>query len=145
MHYYFNLRCEEKTRLVRIDSLLIKNELEFVEIFLPLSRLQIQIKKKEYFTLFESQQSSDKAHSWLQWVPKNPAVFKQINNSNFHLGEELVVHREHIQEGKCENLYSDRQFCDIALGQDCTLFHVGVYTNTVYKMYFSRLKWYTAS
>ena len=43
----------------------------------------------------------------------------------------------------------DRQFCDIALGQkvynnplsgqSCTLFHVGMYTNTVYKMYFSRL------
>ena len=40
----------------------------------------------------------------------------------------------------------NRQFCDIALGQkvhnnplsghNCSLFHVGLYTNTVYNMYF---------
>ena len=42
--------------------------------------------------------------------------------------------------------------CDIALGQkvynnplsgqNCTLFYVGMYTNTVYKMRFSRLNWF---
>ena len=54
-------------------------------------------------------------------------------------------HRVLILEWKCENLYSDRYFCDIALGQkvynnplsrrNCTLIYVETYTNTVYKMY----------